>query len=58
MDQLKPAVLAGGSTVGPGGGPREFHIPHMPTWALITVLVGWIVGSLAIGAWKTVTRDA
>jgi hypothetical protein len=58
MDQLKPAVLAGGSTVGPGGGPRELHIPPMPTWAVVTVLVGWIVGSLAIGAWKMATRDA
>jgi hypothetical protein len=58
MDQLKPAVLAGGSTVGPGGGPRELHIPPMPTWAMVTVIVAWIVGSLAIGAWKMATRDA
>jgi hypothetical protein len=58
MDQLKPAALAGGTTVGPGGGPRELHIPPMPTWAMITVIVGWIIGWSAIGAWKMTTRDA
>src|SRR6266568_6580918 len=44
MDQLKPAALAGGTHIGPGGGPRELHIPPMPTWAMITVIVGWIIG--------------
>jgi hypothetical protein len=58
MDQLKPAALAGGTTVGPGGGPRELHIPPMPTWAMITVIVGWIIAWSAIGAWKMTTRDA
>jgi len=58
MDQLKPAALAGGTTVGPGGGPRGLHIPPMPTWAMITVIVGWIIGWSAIGAWKMTTRDA
>ena len=58
MDQLKPAALAGGTTVGPGGGPRELHLPPMPTWAMITVIVGWIIGWSAIGAWKMTTRDA
>ena len=58
MDQLKPAALAGGTTIGPGGGPRELHIPPMPTWAMITVIVGWIIGWSAIGAWKMATRDA
>ena len=58
MDQLKPAALAGGATIGPGGGPRELHIPPMPTWAMITVIAGWIIGWLAIGAWKMTTRDA
>ena len=56
MDQLKPAALAGGIQVGPGtGGPQ---IPPMPTWAMITVIVGWIVGWSAIGAWRMATRDA
>jgi hypothetical protein len=58
MDQLKPAALAGGTTIGPGGGPRELHLPPMPGWALITVIAGWIVGWSAIGAWKMATRDA
>ncbi|HCU92291.1 MAG TPA: hypothetical protein DHU96_05945 [Actinobacteria bacterium] len=58
MDQLKPAALAGGTTIGPGGGPRELHIPPMPTWAMITVIAGWIIGWSAIGAWKMTTRDA
>jgi hypothetical protein len=38
MDQLKPAALAGGTTIGPGGGPRMLHVPPMPTWAMITVI--------------------
>jgi hypothetical protein len=58
MAQLKPAALAGGTTVGPEGGPRELHLPPMPTWAMITVIVGWIVGWSVIGAWKMATRDA
>ena len=57
MDQLKPAVLAGGTTVGPGGGPRELHLPAMPTWALVAVIGGWIIGWSVIGAWKMAIRD-
>jgi hypothetical protein len=53
----EPAVLAGGTTVGPGGGPRQFHLPPMPAWAMIAVIAGWIVGWSVIGAWKMVTRD-
>jgi hypothetical protein len=30
----------------------------MPTWALVAVIAGWIVGWSAIGAWKMATRDA
>jgi hypothetical protein len=56
MDQLKPAALAGGTAVGPSGGLP--HLPPMPTWAMITVIVGWIIGWSAIGAWKMATRDA
>jgi hypothetical protein len=57
MDQLKPAVLAGGAHVGPTGGVA-LVLPPMPTWAMAAVIVGWIIGWLAIGAWKMVTRDA
>jgi hypothetical protein len=56
MDQLKPAALAGGTTVGPSGGLG--HLPPMPTWAMIAVIGGWIVGWSVIGAWKMTTRDA
>ena len=56
MDQLKPAALAGGAQVGPSGG--LLHLPPMPTWAMITVIAGWIIGWSAIGAWRMVTRDA
>jgi hypothetical protein len=56
MDQLKPAALAGGTTVGPSGG--LLHLPPMPTWAMITIIAGWIIGWSAIGAWKMATRDA
>jgi hypothetical protein len=58
MDQLKPAALAGGTRVGPGGGGGALGIPPMPTWAMITVIVGWIFGWSAIGAWRMVTREA
>ena len=65
MDQLRPAGLAGGGAGG-GGGPGHvlfggrgaLNIPPMPTWAMITVIVGWIVGWSAIGAWRMATRDA
>jgi hypothetical protein len=57
MDQLKPAALAGGTQAGPGGGGL-LHLPPMPAWAMVTVIVGWIVGWTAIGAWKMATRDA
>jgi hypothetical protein len=57
MDQLKPAVLAGGTHVGPTGGVA-LMLPPMPTWAMTTVIGGWIIGWPAIGAWKMTTRDA
>jgi hypothetical protein len=61
MDQLRPAWLLSGS---PGhgrilfGGRGALGIPPMPTWAMISVIVGWIVVWTAVGAWKMVTRDA
>jgi hypothetical protein len=58
MDQLKPAMLAGGVTVGPTGGIQPTAPPPMPTWAMAAVIAGWVLGWLAIGAWKMVTRDA
>jgi hypothetical protein len=63
MDQLRPAGLAAGAGGGgPGhvlfGGRGSLGIPPMPTWAMITVIVGWIVGWSVIGAWRMATRDA
>jgi hypothetical protein len=66
MDQLRPAALAPpvgtGGPGGPGGllfgGRGALSIPAMPTWAMISVIVGWIVGWSAIGAWRMITRDA
>ena len=43
-------LRAGGGAVG--------GIPPMPTWAMILVIVGWIVGWSVIGAWRMATRDA
>ena len=69
MDQLRPAALAAASAAGGGGGgPGPGHIlfggrgaigfPPMPTWAMIAVIAGWIVGWSGIGAWRMMTRDA
>jgi hypothetical protein len=62
MDQLRPAGLAGTGAGGPGhvlfGGRGVLNLPPMPTWAMITVIVGWIVGWSVIGAWRMATRDA
>lgn len=63
MDQLQPTTLTGGATFRPGaGGGGGAHpallIPPMPTWAMWSVIVGWIVGWSAIGAWRMITRDA
>jgi len=63
LDQLQPASLASGA--GGGGGPLHLGggggpagISPMPTWAMILVIVGWIVGWSVIGAWRMATRDA
>jgi hypothetical protein len=62
MDQLRPAALAPPAGAGPGGvllgGRGALGIPPMPTWAMISVIVGWIVGWSGIGAWRMMTRDA
>ncbi len=63
LDQLRPAGLASGTGhAGPGkmlfGGRGVLNIPPMPTWAMISVIVGWIVVWSVIGAWRMATRDA
>jgi hypothetical protein len=62
MDQLRPAGLATATGGGPGGGVLfggrgALGIPPMPTWAMISVIVGWIVVWSAVGAWRMMTRD-
>jgi hypothetical protein len=60
MTQLRPSLLSVG-TFGHGArvfGGRSLGIPPMPTWAMIAVIVGWIVGWTIIGARRMVTRDA
>jgi hypothetical protein len=64
MDQLRPAGLASASSAGGGpgqvlfGGQGALSIPPMPTWAMISVIAGWIIGWSAIGTWRMMTRDA
>jgi hypothetical protein len=67
MDQLRPVALAsgigaGGGGGGPGhllfGGQGGLGIPPMPTWAMVSVIVGWIVVWSGLGAWRMITRDA
>ncbi len=66
MEQLRPAALAsaggGGGGHGPGraiiGGRGALGIPPMPTWAMISVIVGWFVVWTGLGAWRMATRDA
>jgi ABC-type multidrug transport system permease subunit len=64
MDQLRPAALAAASSPGRGGGGillggrAAIGFPPMPTWAMISVIVGWIVVWSGLGAWRMLTRDA
>ena len=65
MDQLRPAALAAASGPGQGGGGGillggrgAIGFPPMPTWAMISVIAGWIVGWSGLGAWRMMTRDA
>ena len=63
LDQLRPFGLAAAQGAGgPGrlvfGGGGALGIPPMPTWAMITVIVGWIVAWTGLGIWRMATRDA
>lgn len=57
LDQLRPVPLSGE----PGGripGGRTLGIPPMPTWSMVSVIVGWFVVSTSVGAWRMATpRD-
>jgi hypothetical protein len=63
MDQLRPAALISVTGHhGPGrailGGRGALGIPPMATWAMVAVIVGWVVAWTGIGAWRMATRDA
>ena len=62
MDQLRPAWMASANLSRQGGvlfgGQGALGFPAMPTWAMISVIAGWIIGWTAIGAWRMITRDA
>jgi hypothetical protein len=63
MDQLRPVWLVASTDVGGignvvFGGQGAARIPPMPTWAMISVIGGWIVGWSVLGAWRMMTRDA
>jgi hypothetical protein len=66
MDQLRPVGLGSGAGGAGGGSPGQqlfgghagLTLPPMPTWAMISVIVGWIVVWCGLGAWRMITRDA
>jgi hypothetical protein len=58
--QLEPSGLigiGGGGGGGGGGNGSLLSIPPMPTFGVAIVIAAWIVGWLALGAWRTVRRD-
>ena len=60
LAQLEPSGLIsiGGGGGGGGGGGSLFSIAPMPRFGLAIVITAWVVGWLALGAWRSVTRDA
>jgi hypothetical protein len=61
LAQLEPSGLigigGGGGGGGGGGNGSLLSIPPMPTFGLAIVITAWVVGFLALGAWRTVRRD-
>jgi hypothetical protein len=61
LAQLQPSGLigigGGGGGGGGGGNGSLLSIPPMPTFGLVIVITAWVVGFLALGAWRTVRRD-
>lgn len=61
IDQIRPGALSSGvqgHQAGLLGGAGGFDLPPMPTWAVILVIAGWLVGWSVIGARRMATRDA
>jgi hypothetical protein len=57
--QLEPSGLISlGGGGGGGGNGALLSIPPMPTFGLAIVITAWFVGWLALGAWRTLKRDA
>ena len=54
--RVRPGPGRGGGILFGGRGAIGF--PPMPTWAMISVIAGWIVGWSGLGAWRMMTRDA
>jgi hypothetical protein len=52
-----PLVFGGGGGGGPGAGGRALLLPESTTVA-VCVIVAWLVGWTALGAWRMMTRDA
>ena len=60
MAHLEPGGLPvfGGGGGGPGGGGRESRLVPESTTVAVCVIVAWLVGWTALGAWRMMTRDA
>ena len=60
MAHLTPGGLPvlGGGGGGPGGGTGNPELLSESTTVAVCVIVAWLVGWTALGAWRMVTRDA
>jgi hypothetical protein len=58
--QLEPSGLIGitGGGGGGGNGGNLLSIQPMPTFGVAIVITAWVVGWLALGAWRMQKRDA
>jgi len=52
------SVLGGGGGGGPGGGMGNPRLLPESTTVAVCVIVAWLVGWTALGAWRMMTRDA
>jgi hypothetical protein len=58
---LEPNALPlpfGGGGGGPGGGHAASALVSESTTVAVCVIVAWLVGWTALGAWRMMTRDA
>ena len=52
-----PVVFGGGGGGGPGGGRAASMLLPESTTVAVCVIIAWLVGWTAIGAWRMMTRD-